>query len=93
MAASLSELDAMKMNCHNKAEQQRIRETRCPAVPVEALTVADIWIPPGESHQDVPEFLDAASARGGVVLVVGQSTQQVQLDLLRGWVGLLPCHI
>lgn len=81
------------MVTRQKEREGKRRKSRTLPVPVQSLAVADIWIPPGESHQDVPEFLDAACTWGGIVLVVGQSTQQVQLDLLRGRVGLVPGHI
>lgn len=30
-------------------------------LPVESLTVADVWVPPGKGQQHISEFLDAIS--------------------------------
>lgn len=89
-----------KLHCELSSKQVKTKNVisdslvkRDSAVPVEALAVADVRVPPGERHQDVPELLDAAGAGGGVVLVVGQRAQQVQLDLLGGRVGFVPGHV
>lgn len=57
--------------------------------PVETLAIADVWIPPGEGKQDVAQLLYALRGGARVMLVVGQSPQQVQLDLLGGRVLFL----
>lgn len=61
-------------------------------LPVEALAVSDVWIPPGKSHQDVSEFLDSLQVRGGVMLIIRKCTQEVQFDLLAGRVGFIIRH-
>lgn len=50
--------------------------------PAETLAIADVWIPPGEGKQDVAQLLHALRGGARVMLVVGQSPQQVQLNLL-----------
>ncbi len=62
---------------------------RLDVIPVEALAVADIWIPPGESQQDVPEFLDAIQVRRSIVLVVRKRPEKIQLYLLTGRVWFI----
>lgn len=62
--------------------------------PVQALAVADGGVLPGEGQQHSAELVGEAGGRTGEVLVVGEGTVQVQLDLAgsRVLTGLAPAQ-
>ena len=49
--------------------------------PVEPLAISYIRISPGKCQQHIPQLLDPFGRRGGIMFVVRQSPQEIQLNL------------
>lgn len=53
-------------------------------LPVEPLAISYIRISPGKRQQHISQLLDPFRRGGGVMFVVWQSPQEIQLNLFRG---------